>query len=235
MNKPYLIAVILAFFNFDVHCQTPLKLSVVDDRVSPGNILELPRKPPKTDGTYMLYDEWIEGEVVLINEQAVKRVPLKYDLYNNWLEIKTSDDVKICPSTFLSKFIINDDLGKERTFLNIRQFRSSENENLEGVFREIVSFPNKEIMLVARPYAFIKEATYVPALDMGTRNNKVIKKEAYYIISNGMYQKLPKNKKDFFKVFQEDSNKVQQYATVNKLSFKKESGIKKLLEFYDSL
>ncbi len=234
MKKPYIILV-FTVFSSAISGQSLSEVSVVDNQVSPGNVLELPLRPPKTDGTYFLYDNWKPGEVTLINEQIAKNVPIKYDLFNNWLEIKTDDDIKICPSTFLSSFKIAPNPGEEYTYLNIRQFRSSENDNLDGIFREIARFPNKNIILVARPYTYLKESTYVMAIDMGTRNDKIIKKEKFYVIIDGFYQELPKKKREFYAIFKSHSNDVIDFANKNKVSHKTESGLHRILNFFDQL
>src|SRR5690606_18597920 len=77
---------------------------VIDHMTNPGEALEEIRLPPSSlEGSFYIEEEWQTGNVFLKKNQILKNFPLRYDLENELLELKTHDIVKVCKPEMLSK------------------------------------------------------------------------------------------------------------------------------------
>jgi hypothetical protein len=62
-----------------------------------------------------------------------------------------------------------------------------------------------------------------------------MKDEYYLALNNKALVKLPKSKKGFMKAFGDKSSKINSYMKENKLGYKKEKDVAKIVSYYNSL
>lgn len=199
----------------------------------PGGIVEVSGLPPaSTEGTTYIYDSWNLGSVALKSQQSLKNIPIRYDLYNNYLEISSDKGIKVIYSEKIKYFEWLNSLGKTEIYYNVDAFKSD--EEISGSFFEIII--NGKLILTA-----LKEVEYVSphynqALDAGHEEARYISKENfYYIDEERTATKIPRKKKEFYKIFGDSNVEMESYIKSKKFSIKERYALKKIFEHYNSL
>jgi hypothetical protein len=103
---------------------------------------------------------------------------------------------------------------------------------MTGFFEVLVDgkFP-----LLNRRTAFIRKADYNVQFDVGTRDDKIIKKEALYYTKSGVAYELPRSRKKFLAVFENETNKVEEFIELNNLDVSDKDHVKRIFLHYNSL
>lgn len=203
------------------------EVNMLEQQINPGAVIdELPLPSPSIEGSFYLYEDWCKGSVTLKNGDVIDDVLLKYDLKNNILEIKTPKFVKVCIPNLLKEFSLEDDLQQRTEFTNISAFDRSKIGILE------IRYAKGDHMYAVEHYAEIKEATYVPAIDMGSRNKKILKKSNHYLVKNTNLIPFKKSKKSILNITGKHSSTVESYIKSNGLKLKKEEDLLQLMRYY---
>ncbi|MEQ8927830.1 MAG: hypothetical protein RLO81_18580 [Fulvivirga sp.] len=200
---------------------------------NPGEVIDLlPLPPPKLEGTFYLNDEWIVGDLWLKNNKVIKGFPLKYDLKNQLLEINTEHGIKVCQLPLIEKFVIKEPLKDSVKYYNTSVVNNVTFDLPQGICEVLV---NDKVKVLKYQYLEIKEATYNAAINMGERNDKVLKKERLYaVVRDEVFElknKVGKNEE----VFGDKTAQVEDFAKKNGLKLKEDAEIIKVFEYYNSL
>lgn len=199
----------------------------------PGGIVEISElPPPKTKGSTYIYDTWNLGSIALKSEKSVRNIPLKYDLYNNYLEVSSDKGIKVIYSEKIKYFEWLNAAGKTETFYNVDEFSTA--EEINGSFFEVLH--GGKFILAA-----IKEIDYVSphynqALDAGNEEGRYVTKEKfYYIDQNNFARKIPKKKKNFYKIFGDTATDIETYMKSKNYGLKDKYELIKIFEYCDRL
>jgi hypothetical protein len=194
----------------------------------PGGIVqEFGLTEPNTVGNTYLYDDWLMGDIVLSDDKSIKNLPLRYDLYNNGVEIKTIDQIKFIPGIRVKKidlYLVTGEVVRLMSPLPIIRV----NPNVESTFLEVQTIGVWS--LYKQTYLAIIKGNYNAALDLGERDNKIIKKSKYIIIKEDKVVLVEMNKKKFSKNF-ENQKEVFSFLKDRRLNLKYEEDLHKLLAF----
>lgn len=174
------------------------------DRFSDGIVNEMiygiPLPAPKMVGDTYIDDEWKRGGFLMYgHEKAIDGHELRYDLDQEELEIRTSKGTKVVSGNQVKSFVtIDPDEADPSMFINAREFNPGEGVRFKGFLR----------VLEDGDYAFlsgysvkVKRPDYNEALNVGSRDYKIYKKEQLFYVVNGVLAPLPARRKDFISIF----------------------------------
>ena len=135
----------------------------------------LPAPSGNVVGDVYLSNNWNQSKIQLYeNGKIISGFPVKYNLKSDVIEIKSKTGIKILTASKVKTFVILDSISQEeRYFVNAMELRH-DGTPLTG-FLEVIVDGNTP--LLKRTYLFEKEPTYNPALDVGSRDTKILKKE----------------------------------------------------------
>lgn len=189
----------------------------------------------KTVGTTYLDDNWNQGHIQLVGGQVVENFPLKYDIKNNVIEVKSDSEIKVCPSNIVSNFYWrNKETSKIVQFVNCQDYKIRSGGPLVGFF-EVVSDPNQLHKLFVKTNLVTIKPDYNVALSVGDRDTKIVKKEQYYLSNNDTVQLITKNKKKSLALFSVNEPLVTLFIKKNKLKFTKKEDLIRILAYYNTL
>ena len=187
--------------------------------------------PAEVKGDYYLESDWHKGSFTLINGRESAEYPLRYDVENALLEIQWGKLVKIAGEEQLSSFHWRDDEGSERQYINARKF-DYKGTTLSG-FVELLYQGDDSLLL--KTDAILKEADYVPGLDMGSRHPEIIKQHTLLVVHEQKAIEI-RNRKDFLAYAKEVPDKVlKRYIRREGINMKKEDDLRMLMGYYESL
>ena len=177
-----------------------------------------------TDGSFLLFETWNnKGELVLGEERlTVNNINFHVD-EEKFISQMDND------STFVYDF-----KGIERIIVNNRPFISVYNsqENKNKVYEVIAE--NDEMSIVKNYYSEVMTGSTNPMINRS--RNKIKLKTNYYFMINGGLIPFSKKKSAFRSVLpSEKASMLERYAKSNKLSFKDDEDLKKMLQYLSSI
>lgn len=214
---------------------TNQEISILDRNVNPGQVInELPLPPPGMEGSFYLNENWLTGDFTITNsDKLYKNFPLRYDLKNQLLEIENNDQTKICTLPVLRTFSYRNHNNEIESYINTELIDDA-NKILPKSIAQVLY--EDKLMLIGVPYVEVKDPTYVPAIDMGNRNQKILKKIDYYVINNARAHKITGSSfKKNEGIFGNKKSDVENYIKENRLKFNKEDDLVKIFDYYNSL
>lgn len=204
--------------------------AIAEQSVNPAGVIdEFPLPAPTLQGSLYLNDDWKQGRLVLKNGDELNDVMLNYDLQNSLLEIKSKRAIKVCPPMLLEKFEIKDGFGSSKNFENLANY----DKNKIGILE--IKYNKGNYTYAVNPYIFIREPSYVPTMDVGNRNKKVLKKMKYYFIKNDKLIPFKRSKKSILNLASNNSDKVESYMKSNKINLKDDNALAGVMKFYIDL
>lgn len=160
-------------------------------RVPYGFITTLPPAPPQTEGDYFLNETWMRGNILLSDSTMLENIFFRLNMKDFVLELKDEQNVKVLPGRRVLAFVWkNNNAADDGVYLNV----ANKETDIRG-FMKLV-YENTFSLFKHTDYEVL-QATYNAALDVGTRNHQIVKKEAWYVCNNGNFLKVERNKKKF--------------------------------------
>jgi hypothetical protein len=193
-----------------------------------GIFHELKALPVEPQGNVYLQDEWQSGSFILKPDVNFENYPIRYDIKNQYLEIKTGSEIKIAPLNKLKSFKFNGS-KTEYVFKNAGEIN---HPGMTGVVQELVV---GNFSLYVKPFIEVIPANYNVALDSGNKIESFETREAIILVSENDYHDITKSGKRVLKLFGSTEDDVDNYARRNKLSFKDKEDLIKIVTFYNSL
>ena len=194
-----------------------------------GFITEIPMASPKTLGSALLFDQWLPSNLDFGSKGKAAGLYIRYDILNSIFDIRLKDKVKSIDGSLVERFSLVDTLGKTHFYVNCNQFKN-EKSPFTGFFEILVE---GKYQLFLKTEAVIIESTYVPALDLGEKNNKIDQKTAHYIAREKDALKVPSSKKALGQLFPEINGLVK-YMKSAKINLRSEVDLKKLVTYMNS-
>lgn len=206
---------------------------VVTEKLQTSEIIQgFDNREYSVEGDYYLNPDWYEGFITLKNNQTFQQYPLKYDIFNDILEIKVKDEIKILKGEKIASFTWFNEARKEEIFyLNSHDYRLN-GTPLIGFF-ELVA--DGKVQLLSKVEVAIKDPTYLQGLDMGKQYTEILKKEVYYLSDASKALKEIKNKKDLWEYLGNDAQHVKQHMRQAKLSVKKKQELAQIVSFINQI
>lgn len=199
---------------------------------APGGIVEATNMPVAKDkGTHYLEDQWFEGVIYLRNNLNLEKHPIRYDIENDLLEFKYQNEVRVIEGITVSHFEYTDVFNRRRYFE--RSDKYVPNEDLPGGFVEVIVEGDPGLLVSTR--LEVLKPSYVTALDVGERSNKIVKKVVYFLRANESLIRLPMNKKKFVALLKTHDFDVNDHIKANHLSVKDRDDLVEIVDFLKTL
>ena len=201
----------------------------------PGDLLYgIPMPPKQLLGDAYLNPDWRPANILLFTKETLlEGYPIRYDLLKNELEVKASNGIKVLEGRRVKSFVWKDSLSwTNEFFINASLYKDEDNTPMTGFFKVLADGRSP---LMSKPKAYIKEADYNVQFDVGTRDDKIIKKEILYYAKDGVAYELPKSRKKILAIFGENSDKIAEYVKVNELDHSNRTDIIRVFTYYNSL
>jgi len=193
-----------------------------------NNIAEITDRVNKATGSVYLNDDWISGTLYTASGHVLQDAQLKYDIKNDVMEVNTPDGIKTLQGRYIKQFELQEPSQKAL------YVSGSENDVAAGnhtAFYKVLASGN-DVKLLSRTELYLQKSNYSPQFDVGSKNDKLVKKEKLYLIKDN---KLTELEKDSYSLFADKADEVKAYAKRNKLKLQKKEDAIKLLTYYSSL
>lgn len=212
-------------------------VALMNDRpnfVGGNMIMGIPPEPKKVEGNNYLDTKWNAASILLYrDQQMLEGFRVRYNIVSNMFELMEPENnlVSVMPGLRIQNIVWVDSTYKvPRYFVNGMDFLD-EGVPISGFFEVLVE---GELPLMRRTMAVLKESNYNAALMVGERNDQIIKRNYYYYLIGKDLMEIPKNRKKFYLIFEDQAQKMKDYADENNLDVKQASDIFKVFTFYNS-
>ena len=159
-----------------------------------GFITQLPLAPPQTEGDYYLENAWLRGNVLLRDSSLLEAIYFKYNLKENNFEIRTESEVKVLPGFRAKSFEwIGNQNPRDGLYINAADYDCSGTKL--NSFLKVTN--TGDYVIVKRGELKIIPSNYNAALNIGERNDRIVKDEAYYLLHGNKLMRVDSNKKKF--------------------------------------
>ena len=177
-----------------------------------------------TDGSVYLFDSWDNSGVIIVGENRF--VTTNINLHINQDKFMTQLDND---STFVFDFKgIDKVLIGGRTFKSFYNSKEGKNKIME------VTFENEQLKLLKGFSVSFVEGSENPMLSRS--RNKIKLSTKYYLYKNGTLSHFKLKKKDILNLYSGNHvSEIEAYIKRNRLSYKKEKDLVKILQYASSL
>lgn len=202
--------------------QGDMRTDRVVDRTS-GGFNEFQPRPERIESVY-LRDDWTYGTLMLLSGDTLKDLSLKYDIKNGLLEINTDAGIKVASLSKIKGFELSV-VPRKQLFLNANR------QQVPGLTGLVEVLATGKISLYAKPAVEILPGNYNAAMDVGSRNDKAVKKEDLFLVKNGQATDVTRAGKKIVSHFQGREGEIQKYAKDKNLSYKKKEDLAVIVRF----
>ena len=209
---------------FILHGSTSFTQVQIQDPLS-GRLLSV-SKYGGINGNPFLSDQWMMGNVTQ-KQGKYTNLELKYDAFSNTLYFNKNGELFEFQDEVISFLLMPNKKEESKHQLFVKGLES-------GDFGK-----NQFVQVLYNGRIGMYKLTMVFVSEMNKINEGVVKtfqkSERYYFKVNDRLELIRLNKKDVMAFLTDRSAEVENYATAAGLSFKKESDIVRILEYYASL
>lgn len=233
---------ILYLISISVYAQptaTPnqIRATNVIDRISSTGIgvgdmiigIPMPEGKRVTDFYFDKY--WNKSTIeIYATEKTLDGYWVKYDMKNNFIEVIFGNRVRVLTCDKVKVLIWLDSLTqKPRYFVNPKELEKNLTE--VGLMELLVE---GNYQLVKRIELILRKPDYIPALNLGSRDESLIRKTHLYVAAKGVLTEI-KNKNDLFSVKEESRSALSDFMKMNKLSINREEDLARIVVYLNSL
>lgn len=215
-----------------LHNRTMLERVAVQSG-STNVVIGLPPSPPGIVGdVYLNHDYRTAGFILYDNDKIVTGYAARLDLRRNEFDLITAQGIRALSGGLVKSLQWEDSLTKKsQYFVNAKQFKDSEEVPYLGFF-QVMS--EGELILLKKTDLFFKEADQSLAHNVGTGDNKYIKKPKLYYASGSHALRLPGNK-SLIKLLDGKQKEINRFIKINELDLNREHHVQALFDYYNSL
>jgi hypothetical protein len=191
----------------------------------------IPLPPGRVIGDTYLNTQWMRSSFMMYNvDKTFENYKVRYDIRRNELEVKTPTQVKVVEGNRLKNFAVTDSLNSHTAFYANGKDFTLDGKKQSG-FYEVLE--DGKLALLKKTEIEVKKADYNAALNIGSLDEKILKKDSYFVLKGTELQEV--RKKKFFAVFGDQAAVVQDYADKNKLSVGDPRQLELIVRHYNSL
>lgn len=202
--------------------------------IDEGDILYgIPLPEGKVVGDTYLDTHWKKANVMLYEKEAlIEGFPMRYDMRLDELEFKGKNGIKVLAGNKVKSFVWADSISRSPSyFINGKAFRNEDDVPFTGFFEVLTE---GSVPLLKKTNVDIKKANYNLALNVGSPDDKILKKNKYYVLMENRLVELPGSRKKFLSIFN-DNLALEKFIRQNALSISDEHELKVILNHYNSL
>ena len=193
----------------------------------------IPLAPGGVVGDNYLTTDWSSSAILLYkNEKLIKGYPIRYDIAANQLNVKSSGGIKVLEGSAVKSFSMIDSARNNlKYFINAGEY-TLDGSTMTGFFEVLV---DGRVALFKRLRVVLKKADYNSALDIGSRDDKIVKQATYYLNQTLVVTELPSAKNKLASLMGDRGDEVKDFIDRNKLSVRKEDDLVRIFQYYNSL
>lgn len=194
-------------------------------------VIGLEAPPGRVIGDTYLDPKWNMGSVMIADKNAlVEGYPMKYDIKGQNVEIKTAAGVRLLDIKKVGHLVWLDSLTQiPHYFVNASKYKN-DGVPMIGLIEVLV---DGEKSLFKKTNLNVKQPTYVPALDVGSRDTEIYKKSVF-CYNNGLDIVEIKSRKKFIESLGDAGAEIGNYIKENRLDVKTEADLRQIFEYYNS-
>ena len=155
-------------------------------------------------------------------------ITAKYDAYKDLFAVELNNS---------RRFYLKKALGNKITFFKSRDvYQVFNDENNKTSFFKVVKESEKFALLIRQKVKLYGGEKPKSSYEGYVKPYfKKVKEVYYFSMDKSNAVKIPSNKKKFYMLFSDKSEKIKKYAKKNKLNIKKDKDLIKILSYYTSL
>ncbi|MBN8578153.1 MAG: hypothetical protein J0L66_14505 [Cytophagales bacterium] len=156
----------------------------------------------------------------------------KLDLRLNEFDVLTRQGIRVIKGNLVRSFIFVDSLsGIQTDYINLREWTTPDKVKLDGFGQVIV---DGNLMLVRTTELIVRKPDFNPALNVGSKDYRFLKKDHFHYVKAGVLTEVP-GKKNFPKIFGDKEKIMSEYITKNNLSISNEKELARIFDYYNRL
>jgi hypothetical protein len=195
--------------------------------LKPGEIVVgIPLPPGDVIGNEFLYDDWVNATVTLFETENNIALPFKYNLRSNEAHVKYRNEVYAVEGARIKEVVWTMPVANQPVRLVNCKYLAGDAASIQGLFEMLQT---GTYSLYKRVRLEIKRPTYNAALQTGSRDTEILKREEYYYAGSDNVAIRIKNKKSLAGVLQLPG--VSNFTKTNGLTFKTERDLMMLFSF----
>ena len=177
---------------------------------------------------------WKNSSILLYeSEKLIEGFPIRYDIMANEVEVKSKKGIRILQGTKIKSFVWVDSVTKAPDyFVNAKDFKDESNVSYSGFFQVL---SEGSLPLFKKTEIDIKKADYNIQFNVGSQDDKILKKSEFYTLKDNHVVELPSSKKKIVALFGDKSESMEVFIKENDLSITKGDQLKIIFEHYNSL
>lgn len=193
--------------------------------------------PAKLLGDNYLDTTWQAGNVKFYGKIAphvdsISGVPIRLDLKQQELEIRGSNnDVRVARAPMVKHIEVNNRQGTVSQFINVREYRG-EADQLSGFFEQLTFGP---VQLLRHHTIYIRKGNYNPALNVGNKDDELVKKAEWYVGKGKQATKFSPSRKAILELMADKQAQIEAFLKEQKPDLKSASGLSSVFMYYSSL
>jgi hypothetical protein len=201
--------------------------------ISGDMFIGIPYEPGEVVGDVYLTSYWSTCNILLYeNDRLLEGMIYRYDIQRDEIELSFKNGVmRALDGIKVRSLVWNDSLtGTTRYIVNARSYKEN-GVTLKGFFEV---HADGKVPLLGLTTLEILKPDFNPALNVGSRDVKIIKKKAYYY-AHGQEVFRIKGKKNLEAAFSDKKEIMAKYFKGNSIQVKNESSLTKAFEYYNTL
>lgn len=190
----------------------------------------LAHSPAEVKGDVYLVPYWNNASILLApDSRLLDGLAVKFDIYRNEFDIRFSDGVKVLPGSKVKSVVWADSITRQlRYLINASDFRENDIP-LKGFF-EVLS--DGAIPLLSLYYIEILEPDFNPALNVGSRDIRLVKKFNFYYASGNDVFRI-KNKKQLEGIFLSHQKEIKDFMKKNQVNVGSMASLRMVFDYYN--
>ncbi len=198
-----------------------------------SQIATLPMSPGTKVAEVYLDPSWKRSSVAIYgSDQLLDGYPARYDLKANSLEFNINNEFKILDVRRVKSMVWLDSLTNiPHNFVNGKEYQVN-NTPMTALLEVLVE---GKLPLYKEYQFWIKKPDFNPALNVGSPDELIYKKDVFYFGTGKALQAVPDKKKSIPAIFGDQAEAMKGYIKQQGLSVGKEGDLVKLFEYYNSL
>lgn len=182
---------------------------------------------------------WQAGNVKFYNRLGVSLttdslagVPVRLDLLAHEIEVRAgASNIKAVKATAVRYVDINNSFGTVSRYINAHEYQM-DGQILPGFFEQLVT---GKLDLLLYPSAYIRRANYNMALNTGSKDDELMKKQDWYVVREKQATKFSPGKKAILELMADKKEQVETFLKTEKPDLKSRAGLMSVFVYYNRL
>jgi len=202
-----------------------------------GVLFGFDSNPAKLLGTTYLDSTWQAGTIkfygkIAPNVDSLVGVPIRLDLNQQEIEIQSSNKaIRVAKAPTVRRFIVNNNQGSVSRYINVREYRG-EADQLAGFFEQVSV---GAIHLLQHHYLYVQKGNYNAALNVGTKDNVLIKRSNWYVAKGKKAEKFSPSRKAILALLADKQAQIEAFLKEQKPDLKSPAGLASVFSYYNNL